>query len=117
MTFIDHVASKQSWESVESGQAKVALNTTGKFQNLLLMAGKKREINPIYRVGKHGKHAATLTSKEVLGFCYYMAFPVVFDHYFRCRGDTVPVNVTGLNHAILNQAEIPAALPIKELQT
>lgn len=81
-----------------------------------MIAEKKGEANPIYRPGKHGKHAATLTSKKVLGFCYYMAFPVMFDHYFRCRGDIVPVNVTGLNHAILNQAEIPAAFPIKELQ-
>lgn len=35
----------------------------------------------------------------------------------RCRVNVVPVKVTGLNHAILNQAEIPAALPTEELQT
>lgn len=96
---------------------RLSLNTTQKFLKLPLIAEKMRNKFHLQTRHVYGKHTATSTARRCWDFAIAWRFLAFQITVLRCRVDVVPVNVTGLNHAILNQAEIPAALPTEELQT
>lgn len=96
---------------------RLTFNATQKFLKLPLITEKMRNKFNLQTWHVYGKHTATFTARRCLDFAITWCFLAFQITVLRCRVDVVPVNVTGLNHAILNQAEIPAALPIEELQT